>query len=310
MTHGNLLLNSGRYDEAEATYRRAIELIERHQGAESGRIGSCYNNIANTRYFRGDYEGALAHYRKGLEIDERVLGRDHYRVATELHNISLVLTLLGRYAEALPLETRALEIRERVLGPRHWHTALSLSNLGELKWRLGQPDEAESLVRRAIAIDEEQYATEKSETASDLDLLGHVSLARDRPEDARAAFERSLAIRERLGDPGETASGHIGLGEYHRHVGDLDQADSAFRRALALAPADDPGYATVRFAAHAGLARVAVDRGLLTEARAEAEAALSAVDGLWPPDHPEVRELGDAIPAAPASPEDDAGGKS
>ena len=261
VTHGNLLISSGKYEEAEKNYRRAIALIERHRGPGDGTLGRCYNNIANTRYFRGDYEGALAHYRKGLEIDERALGRDHYMVATELHNMSLVLTLLGRYEEALPLETRALEIREKVLGPHHWHTALSLANLGELKLELGRLAEAEALLERALAIDEEQYEPDKSETASDLDTLGRVYLAQDRPEEARAVFERSLAIRKRLHGASEVPYSHVSLGDYSHHVGDLARAESEYRQALALASPEDEGSATLRFDAHAGLARIALRSG-------------------------------------------------
>jgi hypothetical protein len=85
----------------------------------------------------------------------------------------------------------------------------------------------------------------------------------------------------------------VSLGNYSHHVGDLARAESEYRQALALASPEDEGSATLRFDAHAGLARIALHRGQHAEARSEIDEALAAVAGVWPPDHPEVRALGD-----------------
>jgi tetratricopeptide (TPR) repeat protein len=300
-SRGRILLSSGRFAEAEAEIRRALQFVDIDR--DPGSVAAHLTNIANCRYAVGDYEGALADYRKVLDLEATIAARsgqtsEHYGAATVLHNTALVYTLLGRFAEARPLELRALAIRENVLGSEHWHVALSLSVLAELDLRERKFESAEALVRRALAIGAKQYDGDKAETAGDLDLLARVLLAAGKPGEAKAHVEVALAMHQRLGAAGDAAPATVTLGDCLRAIGDLDGAARAYAAALEQTSAGDVADAITRFLAHAGSARVALARGDTAAARAAAEQARAAVARVWPNGHPDLTELDADLRAA------------
>jgi non-specific serine/threonine protein kinase/serine/threonine-protein kinase len=286
LTRGNLLLTLGRYEEAEAIYLRAVEIFERVTpgGPEAP---SCFNNIANALFLRGDLRGAEKYYEKSIEAEERRSQGDTYYLATFVHNLSLVMSGRGRFEEALELERRALSIREQVLGPRHWHTALSLSHMGDLQMELGRPDEAERLLRRALEIDREQFEPVKTETADDLEKLALVLLEQGRLDEAESLLEESLAIRRQLPGASYVVYSVASMGLLAERRGLFEEAARQYRQAID----DADGDPLILVSCHAGLARMAVAQGDAAQAAAELELALAAAPDDWIPEHPELVEL-------------------
>jgi len=243
---------SGRVEEAEATYRRVLALDPEHGDAlhllglialQRGRaheaaelIGKAarvepgspiyHCNLGIALHALGQLEAAVAAFRRALEI------RPDYAVA--LGNLVAGLKLLGGLDEALGACRRLRDLRP---GDPEVH-----ANLGELLRDAGEPEAALEAVQRALDLGPEQAAAHN--------LLGSVLLELDQVAAAEAAFRRAIALAPEFAPP------HANLCEALRQQDRLEEAEAAGRRALEI----DPDYATAhwnRAYALLGLGRLA-----------------------------------------------------
>jgi tetratricopeptide (TPR) repeat protein len=104
----------GSFDEAEALYRRAIEL--------DPQLAIAYTNLGNIRFRRGDEAGAEGLYRQALEVDDRQ-PEAHY-------NLGYVLLERGDAKRSVPCFQRALDADPR-FADAHFNLAMAYEQLGE-----------------------------------------------------------------------------------------------------------------------------------------------------------------------------------
>lgn len=155
-----LLLQLGKYDEAESFCRRAIEGHEVAYGQDHPSTLCCVNNLAAVFHAQGKYQEAEANnfnnlaaqvqsklkyrqavplYRRTLQAREAVLGRSHPNYFHSLDNLALVLQDMGECEEAESLYARMLEERTAILGKDHPDTLSSAENLAAIVERWLQP---------------------------------------------------------------------------------------------------------------------------------------------------------------------------
>ena len=201
---GRLLADRlGQYEEAETAFRRSIEIDPTYKYA--------WNNLGRLLAERlGQYEEAETAFRRAIEIDPKN--------AFAWTNLGILLARrLGRYEEAETALRRAIEIDPKQSS--FWN------NLGILlDERLGRYEEAEAAYRRAIEID--------PKNAFAWNNLGNLLAYRtNRYEEAEAAFRQATEI-----DP-ERASRWCDLGYLYLYfLNKTTEAESAYRVALRLEP--------------------------------------------------------------------------
>ncbi len=105
----NLLLDTGRYADAEAAYRRMLE--------QAPRSAQAFNGIATARYRQGDRQGALEYYARAFEADPED--------GTPIRSITTVLAELGWHLGAFAMA----EVLESSSAPPEVRAALSLVRL-------------------------------------------------------------------------------------------------------------------------------------------------------------------------------------
>lgn len=127
----------GKYEEAEAMHRQALELRHRVFGKENLSTLSSMNNLAAVLYSLGKYQEAEAMYRQTLELTQRVLGKEHPSTLASMNNLANVLDRLGRYEEAEAMYGEALEGYEMVLGKEHHGTVRCRDNSASYVGRRG-----------------------------------------------------------------------------------------------------------------------------------------------------------------------------
>ena len=86
------LRKQGSYDEAEALYRNALDLVDEAVGHDHLEAACLYRKLAELEHARGRTAEAEALARWGLRIRERELGPDHPDVAAD----RAALASLGR----------------------------------------------------------------------------------------------------------------------------------------------------------------------------------------------------------------------
>ncbi len=199
--HNNLGIvydTAGRYGEAIAEYREALELntdyIEAH------------NNLAVIYNRMGRNEEAIEELQEVLRLNPGY---------TEGHsNLAHVYTGMGRYGEAVTELQEALRLDPDYVPA---HNSLGHIFAGQKKYR-----EAVKEFQEAIRLDPEYVLARNN--------LGHVYLELEKYEDAIKEFEQVIKLDPRF------IEGHQGIGLAYYNKGRYDRAAHAWARAVYLKP--------------------------------------------------------------------------
>jgi predicted TPR repeat methyltransferase len=225
------LHQQGRFDEAQALYRRVLDLdprqfdalhllgvIERQRGQPARAVelitqalridpqqARAHCNLGAALQDLGRTDDALASYEAALRLDPA------YALAWD--NRGNTLRRLGRLAEALDSYERALGINP-ALADAWCHRAIALHDLG----------------RHADAVaSAEQAVAARPAYADAYVALGHALQALDRHADSVAAYDRALALAPQ-------AATWCARGAALKKSGDLAGALHSYAKALALRP--------------------------------------------------------------------------
>ncbi len=186
----------GRYEEAEALNREALEIDRATIGERHPSYATHLNNLAGVVQAQGRLEEAVTLFREALEIDRATIGERHPDYATRLNNLALVVEAQGRFEEAEALYREALEIDRATIGERHPDYAMRLNNLASVVEAQGRFEEAEGLYREALEIDRATIGERHPDYAIDLNNLAGVVRAQGRLEEAETLYREALEIFE------------------------------------------------------------------------------------------------------------------
>jgi tetratricopeptide (TPR) repeat protein len=222
---GDAYKEARHYPQAEAAYRQALALREKHLGANHLDVASSLNDLATVYYNQGRYSEAESLLKRSLSIYEQQLGADHPQTATSLNNLAELYRAQGRYREAEPLYKRSLSIYEKHLGADHPDTAASLNNLAELYRAQGRYSAAEPLYKRSLSIYEKHLGPEHPDTAQSLNNLAYLYQQQGRYSEAEPLYARGVVILQNLDHPNTQAG-------IYNFVGCLQEAIAAGQRGL------------------------------------------------------------------------------
>lgn len=185
-------------EEAEKTYRAALEMIDRMGGPETERI-STLSNLSLILTERGDFDGAREIGQQALEMGRSHLPPGHPRLAILMNNLALAEMKAGRLDEAAAGFAAALDIVDRSLGKRHVFNAAVMANRARVMEREGRLADAELELRRAMEIDGAgELAQDSPDLAKMRGTLGRVLAEQGKcaeAEELLARAEQALAKR-------------------------------------------------------------------------------------------------------------------
>ncbi|MEM7353276.1 MAG: serine/threonine-protein kinase [Acidobacteriota bacterium] len=280
---GSVLHNAGKYQEAEATLRRALELWEPTSVVEEGERTATRSELSITLKGLGRFGEAEGLLRQAIDYSRNHLGADHPRLATQMLNLASVVSELDRNVEAEALLREALEIRQRVYGNESIAAAVAMNNLARICQRLGKRDEAEALHREVIAMRRRLQGSDHSDVAVALANLGVALRQNGQYEEAEALYREALALNQRILGPDHptVAVAHHNLSVLLRRRGRLEPAESEIRRAIEIMrPALGEAHPHVA-RSQTALGKILLMDGRRGEAEAVLRAALKAqVEGL------------------------------
>lgn len=197
-TYGGL----GRFDEAEALARSALETQRKTLGETHEDVAQTLAVLAELYVKKGQYEPADALAREALAVNRRLTSRDNERVAASLTQLADVLEHRGRYADAHIAAEEGLAIRRRVHGARDARVADSLKTLANIVANgFADYTRVDQLLREALEIRRSVYGRDDANVAV---TLNDLAVNRVRVEDfaqAEALYNEAVAINRRvLGD--------------------------------------------------------------------------------------------------------------
>jgi tetratricopeptide (TPR) repeat protein len=318
---GAALVEQGRYREAVAAYRRAVEFLGEH-AATLNRFGIALTedgaypeaekvleralaaarssrsnlewfiqgNLALVRENRGDLAGARALKEKVLEGMRRQFGADHPETWTAMNNLAFTLRAQGEWARARELEEQVLAALRGKFGTDHPDTLSALSNLSMTLYAQGDLAQARQLGEQVLTGRRGKLGADHPDTLTAMANLASILAGQGDLGQARLLEEQVVAARRsRMGaEHPDTLSAMSNLAQTLVDQGDLararplqEQVLEAFRRQLG---ADHPATLT----AMNNLAETLRAQGDLAHARPLQEQVLSARRRELGADHPDT----------------------
>jgi tetratricopeptide (TPR) repeat protein len=207
---GVLCSRNGRYQEALAWYRRALEIRDKSPGTAPEALGLLLNNMAYTHCHLREFPAALALAERAIAILEPTGGE---RFASACGTMGQILHDQGRDTDALAWLLRSRSVRESLPSPNLASLCEILESEADSFERLGRAEEAAAARERLAAARAEQAQAGPGE----IDTSGLT--AQPRPvvqieipiglrDPVRKADRASLA--QRLTDAGIAAQGEYG----------------------------------------------------------------------------------------------------
>jgi len=235
-----LLEEKGNDQEAEAHYKRALEIHAGFLGPEHPAIATFYTHLAQIYRSREDFDEAQRFLKKALTIFEDALreteperlealksmvlkarlnedttpylrsiiesekstfGPNHPKVARSLRYLSMYLESKGNYVEAENTLKQALAILQKNFGQDHPDVNLTMQKLAGLYDAMGQHEEAIQISNKLLEIQEVKYGYNHLTTARTVYHLGVYYSRNGDPVAADAYLRRALAAHEALLGP-------------------------------------------------------------------------------------------------------------
>lgn len=192
------LYSQSNFSDALKAAEQALEIALANFGANDGRLGASYNNVAANQYALGDYQKAYHNYDNAIENYLTVYGPRSFNVAILLSNQGEAARFLDIPDTAERKIREAIQILEAINDPAHRPLLYAaLANLANLRLDAMDLPEAELFQNRATKLSEALYGAESAETASAYTSLARVKLAQGNASQAKEMLETSIPILER-----------------------------------------------------------------------------------------------------------------
>lgn len=216
------------YPDAEASYRRAIEVRRERLGPNHLHVLNDLDNLTLLYMQRGDWPAALGSSRELLACAQAVYGDDSPRVAQALMHVAVSCRRVGDNAPGLAAARQALEIQERAGNGQSIDGLHARLGVAALALSCGEFELAETAARESLATPDEVLSvqpwrkplaqsllgaalTERGsfEAAEPLLLAGYEGLSRSHnpPPDSRESAGRRI---ERLYERWDAAQPSLG----------------------------------------------------------------------------------------------------
>ena len=226
----------GKYAEAEAIHRQALQLMETVLGKDHPDMLVSMNNLAESLRQQGKYAVAEAMHRQVLQLKETVLGKDHPSTLMSMMNVATSLHQQGKYAEAEAMQRQALQLKETVLGKDHPDTLSSMMNVASSLHQQGKHAEAEAMHRQALQLKETVLGKDHPDTLASMMDLAESLRQQGKHAEAEAMHRQALQLKETvLGkDHPDTLASMMGVASSLRQQGKYAEAEAMHRQALQL----------------------------------------------------------------------------
>ncbi len=174
---------------------QAAVSLAKHTGQDT-ELALSLTSLGAVFFRQAEFDQATLCFEQALQLREAALGPDHPTVAASLNDLGAVFRQRGKYEQAIAHHQRALQIKERALGPDHPSVATSLGNLAYVLHDQGDFEQAKTYLLRALDIQTSALGLDHPAVATTLNGLGGVLGRLGEYEAAKASFERALRMKE------------------------------------------------------------------------------------------------------------------
>lgn len=230
------LESAGRFNDARATFERALSLAEPLLGRDDPFVAILTFQLGGNALEMRDDARARSLYERAIATFERLWGAEHPYTAMARSRLAVVDQHTGQGPKAEAAIQQAMSTLERTVSAAHLWYAQCLISLANMRDDAGDFDKAEALERRAVATLERIGDTDSVRYAAALNNLGQVYWHRHDNERANELYLRALAVAERVEGAGSyrVSTSYQNLGIIAREQRDYAKALDYDTRALAI----------------------------------------------------------------------------
>ena len=271
------------YSDADATYARALEVIDRATREDDPLRAEVRGDIALLRIDEERYDDAEQQYRAVLSLMEKYAYRDTSWRSSALAGLATIDRDLGRYHDAEKLFSEAIAIDEAAGPEKTTDLANRLRGLASVLRREGRYSEAAAVLSRVLSM-----SIPESDRAEALNSLGLVYTTIRQYDKARPLLVEALQL-ERKTLPANAPlvlDTETNLAEIDLANGLYDEAEARRRDILSKVEARAAPQSTEIALHSALLANVLLPRGKVDEAEGLSRRALEIYEARLGPDHP------------------------
>jgi len=241
---GLILTDSGRYEDAIASFQQAIPMLEAIFGPDTKEVAQVAGNmgLALTKY--GMFDEADKVLRAVRAAIVAATGPESDDTLQATTNLAVLFEARGKHAEARPLLEEVLRIRRENTGPASLETARAMTDLATCLRRIEDAEAADGsrreqikkLYQTASLIQTRLLPADSLTVATTLSGRAKLALLEGDLETAEQLALESLAIRQaRLGPTHRTvAIPYLLLAEIGEQTGNVSDAETYFNRALQI----------------------------------------------------------------------------
>ncbi len=268
---GNAAQNAGKYSQAEAIWRRVLQIDPKDADA--------YYNLGVALYYQKKLEQAIAAYNKAIQLNPKlaevynglgiVLGKQGkleqaiaaFKKAIQLNpnyanaynNLGIVLRNQGKLEQAIAAFQKAIQLNPKL--------AKVYYNLGVVLYYQKKLEQAIAAYKKAIQLNPNYVEAYNN--------LGNALSDQKKLEQAIAAYKKAIQLNPKDADI------YNNLGNALKNQGKLEQAIQKYRYALSLPDNKNGIPTTAHTLAHNGLGLALQQQGKLKEAIAEFKQAIA-----------------------------------
>jgi tetratricopeptide (TPR) repeat protein len=190
---------TGRFDDAQALYRRALRAAEACGDEEFAAV--ILHNLGAVALARGEHAVGVVWARRGVELRER-LDSDALTLASDRSALAALLVGAGEHHEAERLLVWCRLTFAARLGGGHHEIGVVDSNLARLALARGDLDRAEIHALAALSIKESALGTDSPELAPTITMLGTIRRGKGDRLGACTLHRHALSLLEPAVDAG------------------------------------------------------------------------------------------------------------
>jgi serine/threonine protein kinase len=235
------LVNKSDYAEAEKLAREGLEIRERIAGPKSTEAAESHRTLCSLYTDQEEWTRALEECNTQVAI-RRDLHDDTPELGGALNDVAVAQTQLGDYDAAEKTFAEAMAIHKRALGEDHPEYASGLENIGNIWYRKGEYAKTAEQLEKVLAIRRRALGDDAEPVGRTLANLGSVYMSSGNDAAALPKFQESLERLTKFLGPAHPDVASVLTGESGAllHLGRLDEAEAAVRRALAIRTAKFP----------------------------------------------------------------------
>jgi tetratricopeptide (TPR) repeat protein len=221
-----------RYDSAEASYKKALDILSQQKEAdtklvETGKAGILHR-LGMVAHDQRQYKQAEEYYKKALEI--KIEYKDRYEQASTYHELGIVAQAQRQYKQAKEYYKKALEI---FIEFNAYEQASTYHQLGRVAQEQRQYKRAEKYYKKALEI-KIKIEFNAYGQASTYHQLGRVAKEQRQYKQAKEYYKKALEIKIEYKDRYDQAVTYLNLGVIAHDQRQYEQAREYYMQALRI----------------------------------------------------------------------------